>query len=115
VKCSNRGNRACSFDIIVSSVNASLSSENPQSYSQINNTAVKVPFTLQESGSSVNGNSKPMFFTINENVTGFSFRLSLEAHAFNSIQVNNAVYTISSVWNATENCYELEGALGFTA
>jgi hypothetical protein len=25
VKCSNRGNRACSFDIVVSSVNASLS------------------------------------------------------------------------------------------
>jgi hypothetical protein len=115
VKCSNRGDRACSFDIVVSSVNMSFSVGTSQTYFQVNSTAVKVPFTLQENGSSMNGDSKPVFFTINENVTGFSFRLLLEAHAFNSIKVYNAGYAVSCVWNATENCYELDGALGFTA
>jgi hypothetical protein len=116
VYCSNSGYRACSFDIIVNSVNASFSPQNPETYLNINNTVTKVPFMLQERWSSMNKNSKPVFFTIDENATGFSFRISLEAHAFNSIQVySSPAYAIAYVWNATENCYKLDGIAAFTA
>jgi hypothetical protein len=116
VRCSNSGDRACSFDIVVNSVNASFSAQNLQTYLYVNDTVTRVPFMLQERWSSMNKDTKGVFFTIDENVTGFSFRLSLEAHAFNSIQVySSPAYAIAYVWNATENCYKLYGIVGFTA
>ena len=115
VHCNNSGFRACSFNIVIS-VDASFSAQTPQTCLEFSNMVVKIPFLLQERWSSMNGDSKPVFFTIDENVTGFSFRLSLEAHAFNSIPVRSSpVYAIACVWNATEDCYELDVIGGFAA
>jgi hypothetical protein len=114
VNCISTGDRACSFYLVVSSVNATFSAQNPQTYLHVNTTIVKVPFLLQERWSSMNADSKPVFFTIDENVTGFSFRLSLESQGYSSVNVFEApVSSIWCVWNATEGCYMIEGGGGF--
>jgi len=116
VYCSNSGDRACSFYLVLSSVNASFPAQTQQTYLQINNTMVKVPFLLHERWSSMSADSKPVFFTIDENVTGFSFSLSLEANSYNPVVVYSAPFSrIWCVWNATESCYKLKYGSGFTA
>jgi hypothetical protein len=99
---------------VLSSANASFTAQTQQTYLQVNSTMVKVPFLLQEHWFSMNADSKPVFFTIDENVTGFSFHVSLEAQSYNSLVVVSGDTDISWVWDATENCYKLSTTGGFT-
>jgi hypothetical protein len=110
----NHGNRAASFYLVLSSVNASFQVKTQQNYVQISSTTVKVPFFLQESGRSMSEASKPVFFTIDQNVTGFSFSFSLERQDYVHLVVASGDTCVWFVWNGTKNVYVEGGGGGFT-
>jgi uncharacterized membrane protein len=112
--CQNHGDRAASFYLVFSSVNASFQVTNQQNYIQASSRTVKVPFSLQESGVSMSTDTKPVFFTIDENVTEFSFSFSLEAQDYSHLVVSSGDTDVSFVWNVTENCYILTFGSGFS-
>lgn len=101
-------------DLVFSSVNASFHVTNQQNYIQTSSRTVKVPFSLQESGVSMSTDTKPVFFTIDENVTEFSFSFSLEAQDYSHLVVSSGDTGVSFVWNVTENCYTLNFGSGFS-
>jgi hypothetical protein len=114
VSCQNHGDRSASFYLVLTGFNASLQVKTQQDYVQTNSTTVKVPFSLQESGLSMSTDSKPVFFTIDENVTEFSFSLWVETHDYSRLVVSSGDYFIQFVWNATENCYKTGNSAMFT-
>jgi hypothetical protein len=114
IQCQNHGDRTASFYLVLSSVNATFQVKTQQDYIQTSSRTVKVPFLLQESWLSMSANSKSVFFTIDENVTGFSFSMSLEAQGYGSLVVASGDTDERFVWNGTENCYILSGGGGFT-
>ena len=114
IQCQNHGDRAASFYLVLSSVNATFQVKTQQDYIQTSSRTVKVPFLLQESWLSMSANSKSVFFTIDENVTGFSFSMSLEAQGYGSLVVASGDTNERFVWDGTENCYMLSGGMGFT-
>ena len=101
----NHGNRAVSFKLIISSVNVSFQIQPQQDCIQINNRTCKVPFSLQESSLLGSSENKPLFFTIDENVSGFSFSVSLEAQPSGSVSVASGITYITYTWNGIANCY----------
>ena len=114
IQCQNHGDRAASFYLVLSSINATLQVETQQNCIQTNSRTVKIPFLLQESWLSTSANSRPVFFTIEENVTSFSFSMSLEAQDYSSLVVASGDTDETFVWNGTENGYMLNGGAGFT-
>lgn len=109
--CQNYGDRAASFYLVLSSVNASFQVQTQQNYIQVNSKTVKVPFLLQEHWFSMSAKSKPVFFTVDENVTGFSFSGSLEPQGYGGLDVSSGFTSATFVWSGTENCYVL-GTVG---
>ena len=75
---------------------------------------VKISFMLKESLLSTNAESKSVFFTIDENVTGFSFSFSLENQSHASLVVASGDANVEYTWNSTENCYVQGIRFGFT-
>ncbi len=114
VSCQNHGDRAASFYLILSCTNASFQVENQPNYVQINSRAVKVPFSLSQNGLSSSGDSKPVFFTVDANVSQFTFSLSPEIRDYDHLVVSSAQSGVSFVWNMTENCFLAQStAFGF--
>jgi hypothetical protein len=99
----NHGNRDARFTLVISSVNASFQIQPQQNSIQTDNKTAKVQFYLQESWFPKSSDNKPLFFTIDDNVTGFSFSVSFDSHG--SVDVASGVTSLSYVWNGTENCY----------
>jgi len=102
---SNVGDKSCSFYMLIRSVNASFPAPTQSTYVHINNTLVKVLFTLSERWFSMNKATESIFFYIDENVPGFSFKISPESW-------NNGVFVSSEnfvryIWNEREKCYML--------
>ncbi len=110
----NRGERSISFYLIFSAVNASFQIENQRDYILVNNRTVKIPFSLSESWLSTNADSKPVLFTVDENVTGFSFSATLEPKGWGGLSVSSGFSSATFAWNATENCYVMQYASMFT-
>ena len=104
---------ASDFYIIIHSENASLQVLSQQGYVWVNNRTVKVPFSLPESPQPTSAVKKEVFYTIDENVTAFSFSTSLEPNGINLSYISPH-NTEAFVWNNTENSYELRYATGFT-
>jgi hypothetical protein len=105
INCQNYGDKAASFYLILNSINASFQNQTQQNYIQTSSRTIKVPFMLQESWLSTNAESKPVFFTIDENVTGFSFSFSLENQSHAPLIVASGDTNVEYAWNSTENCY----------
>ena len=105
ISSSNSGLRTTSFYIVVKSVNASFEVENQKDYIQVNSTMIKVPFTFQELGRA--SESKPVFFTIDENVTSFLFKADIETQDSSTLLVG-AVFWMNCTWNSTKNSYTIE-------
>jgi hypothetical protein len=102
--CSSQG-RSCSFYLILKSDNASFPTLTEQNYLHINDTAVKVPFTISGLFSPTEV-TKYVFFEIDENVTGFSFSILPESWSSRALFVSGQP-SVSYVWNGTENCFML--------
>jgi amino acid transporter len=108
--CHNRGDKANSFYMIINSVNTSFPTQPQEIYVSVNDTTIKVLFTLGESGSSNEKDTKRVLFNINENVTGFSIKVKPETR--NDLIGAGSLHAMQYVWNGTENCYKLDFVLG---
>ena len=108
--CHNIGDRTNSFYMMLNSVNASFPTQPQESHISIRDTAIKVLFTLGESGSSNEKDTKSVLFSINDNVTGFSIKV--EPETWNDLLGAGSLYAMQYVWNGTENCYKLDFVLG---
>jgi hypothetical protein len=102
--CSSQGIRSCSFYLILRSVNASFPTQTQLNYIQINETAVKVPFTLSGVFSPTEV-TRHLPFEVDENVTGFSF--SILPDSWRGCTFVTGQPSVSYVWNITENCFML--------
>ena len=106
----NLGGRDGNFYIVLRFTNASFSNKTEQPYLQVDNATVKFPFFLPGGGASMSLN-KTVYFTINENVTVFSFYLSLEKRDPNPY-VLSFVSFVSYKWNETGKYYEMWQGVG---
>jgi hypothetical protein len=103
--CNNRGSRSAEFYVVLTSLNASITVRDQQDYLLVSSTTVKVPFSLSENWISGNSDRKNVFFTVDSNVTSFSFWVDIENRAFGELDTPGGVWSVRFVWNATENCY----------
>jgi 4-amino-4-deoxy-L-arabinose transferase-like glycosyltransferase len=110
----NMGNKAVDFYVILKAQNASFPTSSGQDYIQLNNKTVKVFFSLSESALPQDNDKKPVFFRIDENVTGFLFSTSLESKGYQKPLYISTANTEIFVWNSTENCFMLNSTSGFT-
>jgi len=106
IRSSNNGDRDANFYLVLSFTNASFSNQTEQPYVEVNSTIVKIPFLLDKSGASMDASSKSVFFKIDNNVTVFSFHLSLEKRDSNSLESLGSLYDLSYRWNAITKYYE---------
>jgi hypothetical protein len=98
--------RPANFYMVINSVNVSFPAQPQETYISVNSTAVKVLFTVSENTPPMHEDTKIIFFNINENVTGFSFRGYPETVSETLFPAGNT-YGMDYVWNGTGNCYVL--------
>lgn len=105
--CNNLGDKSADFNLVLRLTNASFSNQTEQPYEFEDESSVKFPFFL----SSGKDSKRNVIFTINENVSYFSFTLSLE-----KCSLTPYISTFSSFasykWNQTERCYEFWRGMG---
>ena len=104
--CKYLENRPASFYMVINSVNTSFPAQPHEDYIMVNSTAIKFPFTVSENTPPMHEDLKIVFFNINENVTGFSFRAYPETVSAILFPAGNS-YGMDYVWNRTENCYKV--------
>lgn len=98
--------RPASFYMVINSVNVTFPVQPQEPYVPVNSTAIKVLFTVSEGTSPLHKDTKLIFFSIDENVTGFSFRVYPETVSNILFPAGNT-YGMDYVWNGLENYYEL--------
>lgn len=103
--CSSHGDRSCSFQLVVKSINASFPVQTELNYVHIDDTTVKVPFTLSGLFSPTEA-TKYLVFEIDKNVTGFSFSILHDSWSSGCIFLSGQT-SASYIWNVTENCFML--------
>jgi hypothetical protein len=106
METTNFGDRAANFFLVISNVNASFQPE--QNFIYVDRSTIKVAYLLQERWSSRNGDQRNVAFTIDENVSGFSFLVSWEQQGSEELIVTTADTGMAFVWNGTQNCYVLD-------
>jgi len=103
VSSSNMGMRTASFNLILKSVNASFTPNTQQNYVQVNSTIIKVPFSFPQGGRE----TKPVQFTIDENVSAFAFYTSTD---MGNGDAHFSVYFVlhaESVWDSKTSSFTL--------
>ena len=102
--CEYLESNPASFYMVVNSVNVSFPAQPQETYVPVNATAIKVLFTVSEGTSFMHKDTKPILFSINENVTGFSFTIYPETVS-DTLFPAAGTYGMDYVWNGIENCY----------
>jgi hypothetical protein len=104
----DRGGRASNFYLTLKLTNVTFSNQTEQPYLQVNSTLVKLLFNKGWWGSAT-PNNKTVFFTIDDDATGFSLDLSLEWNAQNPVYLRTfSLNHLEYYWNGTLNCYDLD-------
>lgn len=111
---SNHGDRSADFFIILNGVNASFQLQNQQNYILLNSRSIKVAFSLSEPWFSKNAQSQSVFYTVDDNVTSFSFSTHIEPKGLGGLSVMNGLTSVTYVWNGTQDCYVMMYGSGFT-
>jgi len=104
--CNYIERRPASFYMVIDSVNASFPDQPQGTFIPVNNTEIKVLFTVSENTPFMYKDTKTIFFNINENVTGFSLRACPETVSESLFPAGNT-YGVDYVWNGLENCYKI--------
>jgi hypothetical protein len=104
--CQNLESTPASFYMVINSVNASFPTHPQLTYIPVNSTAIKVLFTVSENTSPLAKDTEPIFFYIDENVTGFSFTTNPQTVTATLFSAGG-IYGVDYVWNGLENYYEL--------
>jgi hypothetical protein len=95
--CRNGGDMDGDFNLVVTFTNASFSNQTEQPYLRVNDTIVKFGFVLPKG---VSG-SKWVYFSVSENVDGFSLALALEKVGANPLKPNATYPTyLRYVWSS---------------
>jgi len=97
--------RPASFYMVINSVNVSFPAQPQETYIPVNSTAIKVLFKVSENTSFMDKETKTIFFSIDENVTGFSFCAYPETVS-NTLFPAGSTYSVEYVWNGLENYYD---------
>jgi hypothetical protein len=115
--CINYGEREAVFNLVITGTNISFSSSPTQVYATVNEETVRMPFKLQERWFPNNAENKTMFFTIEENVTGFFLEVSWENQGYSQLVVVEAITGISCLWSEEESTYvvDMNSSFGFVA
>ena len=115
--CINYGEREAVFNLVITGTNISFSSSPTQDYATVNEETVRMPFKLQERWFPNNAENKAVFFTIEENVTGFFLEVSWENQGYSQLVVVEAITGISCLWNEEESTYvvDMNSSFGFVA
>jgi hypothetical protein len=113
ISCNNWGDRDCSFYLILTFQNATISNQTQQPYTQVDSNTAKFLFSLQKSSSPMHSGNKVVYFKIDENVTGFSCHLNRENAGLTPVTGSAAVTSISYGWNETSESYDSLGFGGF--
>ncbi len=113
ISCNNWGDRDCSFYLVLRFENASISNQTQPPYAQVGSHAAKFLFSLQKSGSPMHAGSKVVYFTIDENVTGFSCYLSRENAGLTPVSGSAPISYMDFGWNETSQSYDMLTAGGF--
>jgi hypothetical protein len=98
------GMRTASFNLIIKSVNASFAVDSQRYFGHGNSTEIQIPFSFSQGGT----DTKTVQFTIDENVTSFSFYTSAEGHVF----VTSYTMQANGEWNSKTNSYTLNALPG---
>ena len=103
IYCKNGGATDGSFRLVLHFINVSFSNQTAQPYTLADNSTVKFRFLLHKGES----NQKRVYFTIHENVDGFSIELSLEK--ISTFLKPNPMYprALEYKWNEQENIFVL--------
>jgi Ca2+/Na+ antiporter len=105
--CQYLETKPASFYMVVNSVNVSFPAQPQVNVSfQFNSTALKVLFTVSENTSSMDEDTRPILFSINENVTGFSFTIYPD-FVSDTVFPAEQTFGMDYAWNEMENCYAL--------
>ena len=113
INCKNHGGRDGNFRLALSLRNTSFSDQTEQPFDKLSSNLVNFPFNLHGGDS----DSRLVFFSIQENVTYFSFYLSLESDfdLLNPVDIASApISSLGYKWNETDKCYILSGGAGFS-
>ena len=74
VTCYCDGGKEATFHMVMKCANATLQVDGQADYIQLNDTAIKIPFSFRGSGEQ----TKPVYFTVNANVSSVEFYPSIE-------------------------------------
>jgi hypothetical protein len=103
--CFNGGDMAGSFYLILKFTNATVALQQTGMY---NSTLVKLPFSLQKSGSGEDTARETVIFYIDNDVSGFSIFISLERQNQDPLEAN-ALHNqlLQCNWNNIDKWYEI--------
>lgn len=95
VTCTSRGIKQVDFYMVLRSDNATLNIDAQLGYVQVNNTAIKIPFSFQ--GDDIQ--TKPVYFTADANVSSISFYPTVE-------RINNSPMVVWSYLTEIQCTYD---------
>jgi hypothetical protein len=103
VTCYSDGGKQASFYMIIKSANATLQTKGETGYIQVNDTAIKIPFSFQGSGQL----TKPIYFTAYANVSSLEFYPVIERQDDSPIIVTSYLSEIQCMWDPTTNSFSM--------
>ncbi len=112
VSCGNHGDLPASFSVVLTCSNACFTDQNQQAYERISNQTVRISFSLREAGNSGSGDTRAVFFIVDENVTSLKFHVDIEGGS-SGLTFMSGVTEATWMWNETQNCYVHSGWSGF--
>jgi hypothetical protein len=87
--------------MVIRSDNATLNADGQRGYIQVNATAIKIPFSFQSGGVQ----TKLMYFTVDANVSSFSFYPTVERINNSPIIIWVYLNEIRGTYNQTTHSY----------
>ena len=101
VTCRSEGAREVHFYMTIYSKNATLQARGNEGYIQLNETAIKIPFAFHGNGEQ----AKPIFFTVNANVSSISFYPRIERQDGDRIAVVTYLSEVQCTFDPITNSY----------
>lgn len=107
VTCRSEGAREVHFYMTINAKNATLQTNGHEGYIQLNETAIKIPFTFHGNGEQ----AQPVFFTVNPNVSSISFYPRIERLDGAKIAVMTYLSEIQCTFDPSSNSYVMAASV----
>jgi hypothetical protein len=103
VTCSSNGVHDVQFYMVFKSANATLQTGGQQGYIQVNQTAIKIPFSFRGDGSE----TKPIYFTAEANASSLSFYPSFERQSDSPMLVTVWLSEVQCTWDEATQSFAM--------